>query len=303
MSKIDIRSLEKIIKENQDIMVESNVIGADFSLIDKCGGVTAKIEPMMYYDFLTPKENALLSFIFIENDFLTSGLSPEYAMIDFESPKGEFERYKIYMNEIYKIMRKNSIKLVSAHTGDYGNINYGITGSMVLISFNRPIFSLEKISVDSSFYLIGKIGLEYKYFEHKINEKYRKVNERDLSISELIDKLKGFNGKIEYVHDLAEGGLYRALQEISHHLKTGFKLSFSDLSKLIPDDLMELGTDIFYVSSSGAAIVSLAKGEEKEFENYMKHEFAKIRKVSRGLWIDDNKLEIKEDLLSEILKK
>lgn len=303
MGKIELEKLRNLIGNNLDVMVKDNVIGSDFSTISSPINIIVKIEPMMYYEFLTPQENATLSYIFIQNDFLTSGISPEYAMIDFESPEGENDNYIDFIEKMYGILRSNNVKLASAHTGNYGNIKYGIAGSIALIASGKPIYGIHRINKESTFFAIGKLGQEYKFFKDKMDRKNSNVQEKDLSISNILNEIKNLEVNVEYIHDIAEGGLLRSMEELSSYLGRGLRVSENELKDLTPQELLYLKNDIISVSSSGSAIISVPSNEKENFKSYMKGKVAEIEIVKEGLWLDNQRLMLKEDKLYEILKK
>ncbi|MGC8546626.1 MAG: AIR synthase-related protein [Thermoplasmata archaeon] len=303
MGKIELEKLINLIEKNRDVMVRDNVIGSDFSTINLPINIIVKIEPMMYYEFLTPKENATLSYIFIQNDFLTSGIGPEYAMIDFESPDGANDDYIDFIQKMYEILRSNRVKLATAHTGNYGNIKYGIAGSIALIAYGKPIYGIHRLNDESSFFVMGKLGLEYMFFKDKIDKKKSIVQEKDLSISNILNEIKNIEVKVEYIHDIAEGGLIRSMEELSNYLGRGLRISENEMKDITPQELLYLKNDILSVSSSGSAIISVPRKEKENFKNYMEGKVAEIEVVKEGLWLDNQRLVSKEDKLYEILKK
>lgn len=303
MGKLRLDALKKLMENNKDIMVNDNVIGSDFSTIMDSANLIVKIEPMMYYEFLTPQENAKLSYIFIQNDFLTSGLNPQYALIDFESPSGANECYMDFIQKMYEILRYDGIKLASAHTGDYGNIKYGITGSIALIAFGKPRYGIHRLNDKSSFFIIGRLGLEYKFFSDKAYKRESNILEGDLSLFKTMKYIEDFKANVEYIHDIAEGGLLRAMEEISISIGHGLRISENELEKIVPPELSYLEDEILSVSSSGAAIVSIPSNEAENFKASVKEKAAELEIVEDGLWVGGKMLTSRDDKLYEILTK
>lgn len=295
MGKIGLDRLSYFIEKHRSAMVKNNGIGWDYSHTTKRGiDIIAKIEPMMFYNFLEPEENAQLSFIFALNDFLTSGVWPEYAMIDFENIKGAGEKFEKFMESMLKILKMRRIKLLAGHTGDYGNIEEGISGSISLLSVTRkPRFSLNRVKKPYKVILMGNLGLEYRYFYERLNKLEARTKITDLSIERYLPFL---DNKVYYVHDLAEGGLARALLELTYVLGHGFQLHSSHLEKIIA---LNLPVDkAVEVSSSGAVIV-IANSEYRiplQIPNIL------LEVGDSDVLLDGKPLRPKRDIIQELFK-
>ncbi len=303
IGKMSLGSLRKTIERNRDAIVKTNVIGSDFSFVEGNRKAIFKIDPMGYYHNITPEDNAFLSFVFSHNDFVTSGTEPDYALIDFESPIGLNEEYDRFMDEMFSILRKRRILLASAHTGSYGNLAHGIAGSIALVGFSRPLFSFKKIKKSDRFYLIGKLGSEWIYFASKLLSLDVSFDKRNLSISKVMKKLANYEGKVNYVHDLSEGGLMRALREVSSVAGSGFDIRTEELKNSIQGDIIENHIDPLTVSSSGAVVISVSNEFANEFEKSFPMELVEIRKASNGIFVDGKVYRKKRDELQRVVKK
>ncbi len=286
--KLPLKDIQKIIRDGSDIMVESNRIGSDFSWHDGSSSrLILKIEPMVYYGFLNPRENAFLSLLFPLNDFLVSGTTPSLALIDFEQPKGSGKEYFDYVSSMFSELRWENIKVASGHSGNYGNLTYGVCGSMALIGFGRPLFDYRRITSSDSFYVMGKLGYEYLYFARK--KVGREISARDLSVRNKMDVILGMRDMVHYVHDLSEGGLIRGLKELSSLTGSGFNLNSAKARPLIPRSLIDLETRIFSASSSGAVVAAVGTPKKKEFERELEREgmeYYEIERRDRGIKVD-----------------
>lgn len=296
MGKIEINDLRSIIEKHRDTIVEYNGLGWDYSMTESNGTtIIGKIEPMVYYNFISPAENAKLSVIFALNDFLTSGLIPEFALIDFESVGQNRKDFMDYVEKVIYELGRKKVKLLAAHTGEYGNISQGVSGSISLISLNKkPKYSLKKIQEDYKIFVAGTLGKEYKYFlERKSGIDEKTTFPEDLSIE---DKIKCFNEHVYYVHDLSEGGLYRGLLELEEILGHGFSLNSKEIKKL---KIAELTVEKAIEASSSGSVIILADG------NYEKPEYCKminLERAEKGILLDGEMIESNGDVILDIFK-
>jgi hydrogenase maturation factor len=305
IGKIDLEEINKILNKNNEVMLKGNRVGSDFTFLSRGRiNIIFKIEPMVFYDFLTPKENAVLSVLFPMNDFLTSGTWPSIAMMDFERPSGAGREYFDYMGHVFEILKERKIKVASGHTGWYGNLGYGVAGTMALLGFKRPVFSFKRLKSRDLFYSVGNIGKELLYFSNRKNKGGNGIEPLELSIEKYIVQLIRHRKIVHYVHDISEGGLLRALQEICILGDIGFNINSSDLRRTIPRGIKYFSSSIFSASSSGAIIVSVDPSGKNEFEKIMKDNswpFIEIEKRNKGVTLDGKK-EDKNDRIADILR-
>ncbi|MEM0073201.1 MAG: hypothetical protein QW078_02105 [Thermoplasmatales archaeon] len=302
--KVEIDRLKNIMISHRDAMLESNIIGADFSF-GNFGGKTIifKIEPMVYYSFLTPLENASLSIIFPMNDYLTSGTMPELAMIDFEKPSDVADEYWKYVDFLILGLSDAGVRIASGHTGRYRNIKSGVAGSIALIGFREPVFSYTKIGNHDAFYVVGKIGTEMMFFEERMKHKRSRIGLKELSIEKYVNSLLPYGGKVHYIHDLAEGGLIRGLEEISYLIGGGFDVSYNSVIKLIADGIPGGKSVKLSSSSSGSIVVALDQNFKEEFEDIARRkewDYAEIRRSGNGVRIDGRRVRSR-DLFSNVV--
>lgn len=299
MGKLDIESIRKIISNYKGIVADDNGPGWDFSQIEVQGiNIIGKIEPMVYYDFLEPEENAYLSLIFSMNDFITSGLKPDLSLVDFEAINFQGSDFLDYISEILSLLGRRGIKMLAAHTGSYGNIKSGVAGSMALIAVNKhPKFSLRRIRKNHKIYIIGKLGLEYEFFRDKITgNSSSSIKIQDLSIEKMIEDIEEVSSEIYYIHDLAEGGLIRALKEIEPVLNHGFNIDLLDIAKIKADCLSP--SEALEASSSGAALII---SSESYKPNY-RYGFISIHKAESGILVNGSPYKERGDIISDLFK-
>ncbi|MEM0128078.1 MAG: AIR synthase-related protein [Thermoplasmatales archaeon] len=292
--KVDLERLSKIITNHRSAMLESNVIGSDFSF-GNFGGRTLifKIEPMVYYPFLTSIENAMLSLIFPMNDFLTSGREPKIAMIDIEKPADAGDDYWNYVDFLLLELEHRNIKVASGHTGNYENTISGVAGSLALVGFQRPIFSYKRMTKEDAFYVVGRIGAEMEFFLERMKPGKRAFDLEDLSIEKYVRLFSSYKKDIHYVHDLSEGGLIRGLEEISILNRRGFDVNYSATRPLIVDERPGRRAIKLSSSSSGSIVVSVDREYKKEFEDIAtanSWQFAEIRCKGRDVTVNGRRV-------------
>ncbi|MEM0129876.1 MAG: hypothetical protein QXW75_00255 [Thermoplasmatales archaeon] len=292
--KIEIDRLKNIISSHRNAMLESNVIGSDFSF-GNFGGKTVvfKIEPMVYYPFLTPLENARLSIIFPMNDYLTSGTMPNLAMIDLEKPSDVADEYWKYVDFLILALSKAGVRIASGHTGRYRNIRSGVAGSIALIGFQEPEFSYAKIGNQDAFYVVGTIGKEMMFFEERLKHTRSGIGLEGLSIEKYVKSLLPYRRNVHYIHDLSEGGLIRGLEEISYLIGGGFDVSYSSVMHLIADGVVGGKSVRLSASSSGSIVVALDPKFKEKFEDIARKKvwnYAQIRRRGNGVRIDGKRV-------------
>jgi hydrogenase maturation factor len=292
IGKVALKDIKGILERNADVMLSSNVIGSDFSYLQKGGAhLVLKIEPMVFYKHLSVEENAILSVIFPLNDFVTSGTWPTIAMIDFERPKGAGIEFYKFVDSVLDVLRERRIKVASGHTGNYGNLGYGVAGTMAFIGMKKPVFNFKRIRETDSFYSVGLLGDEMSFFRgRKMGDRSRSPN--DLSLEPYVSKFLKMRRAVHFVHDLSEGGLERGLNEISHLVNSGFNVTSRDLRSVTPIEVKEYGNRIFSSSSSGSLVVSVDSGRRDEFEAEATGNswpFFEIEKKGKGVTLDGRK--------------
>jgi len=303
LGKIGIQDLERMMKRHGAVMLKSNRIGSDFSFMNLKGiSMVFKMEPMVYYPFLSSQENAKLSLAFPMNDFLTSGTFPQVAMIDMEKPMDVGKEYWDYVDSLFTLFEGKGIKIASGHTGNYENIRSGVVGSIALIGYRKPVFSYLRIRERDAFYLIGSIGLETRYFYEK--RKYGKstISEETLSVEKYVLPLLRVKG-VHYIHDLSEGGLIRGLREVSLLTGKGFRVQYSGVKHLLSG--LRYGSRVERVSSSssGSILVSVGFRERKSFEDFVTKKgwpFTEIPAGGRGVTLD-GKVAVEYDIFPDVM--
>ncbi len=303
IGKVGLRDVKGILHRNKGSMIESNVIGSDFSFLKrKATNLIFKIEPMVFYKFLSTRDNARLSAIFPLNDFVTSGTMPSIAMIDFEKTSESGKEFYGYMDGVFKFLNERKIKVASGHTGNYGNLGYGVAGTMALVGFKKPIFNYKRIEKEDSFYLVGKLGAELSYFQDTFRGK-RSRYIAELSIEGYVGEFVKRSKMVHYLHDLSEGGLLRALREVSELVGCGFNVESKMMEAVAVKEVRDYGARIFSASSSGSVIASVDSKRKKEFENTMNEKswpFFEIETKKKGITLN-NKTFNGKDIIAEVL--
>lgn len=299
IGKIGMNEISKILKRNRDTMLKSNVLGSDFSFL-RHGPVDLvfKIEPMVFYKTLSVQDNGLLSVVFSINDFVTSGTWPSISMIDFEKPASSGNDFFEYINSVFRYLKERRVQVASGHTGSYGNLGYGVAGTMALLGFKRQLFSFKRIRNDDSFYVLGNLGKELSFFRRpRVKNGYKAI---DLSIEKYIKELLKIKEIVHYAHDISEGGLVRALKEISALTHFGFNVKSRELNAIAARGVEEYGSRIFSSSSSGSLVVSVYSRRKEEFEELIKRNswpFLEIERRGKRVTLDNRAYNLKDSVL------
>ena len=296
--KASLDEIKRILENNRGVMLKSNIIGSDFSFLKAySSNIIFKVEPMVFYNSLSIEENALLSVLFPLNDFVTSGTWPSIAMLNFEKPAKAGKDYFEYIDRVLKILGRRKIKVASGHTGSYGNLDYGVAGSIAFIGFEDPIFDFRRIREDDLYYSIGALGNELSYFKDSGKGTHAPS---ELSIEIYIREFLRIRKSVHYVHDISEGGLSRGLKEVANITHHGFNVSTAALKTVASKGLRDYGPKLFSVSSSGALIVSISQTDEEKFERMLNKKSwpsLRIEKKNDGVTLDGKSYDPKDSII------
>ena len=235
-------------------------------------------------------DSGWLSAHMLANDFVTSGLSPEYATLNFNlPPKITNEDFKIYWDSLIKEFNNLEISVVSGHTGRYIGCDYSIIGAGTIMGIGK-----EEHYIDTSMARTGDsiiitkgIAIEAtsilaKSFPNIIAEKIGKsiVTKaqntfhdcaviQDASIASSIGVRD--NG-VTTMHDATEGGLYGGLTELASASSKGLQIEKNNipLSNEAEKICTLFGLDPYTTLSSGTIIITVKPEKEIELINTLK---------------------------------
>ncbi len=199
-------------------------------------------DPLSFIPSVGAKDSAWLSIHLIASDLATSGVSPQYALFDFNlPPKMEDSVFSDYWTSIHHECRKLGVSIAGGHTGRYQGCDYTIIGGGSMIAlcpearFLTPAMAnagddliltkgaaIETTAVlTRSFPRSVRRALGPRLFE-RAWEYLRKVSTvKDALAAASVGVRK--NG-VTAMHDATEGGVLAAIIEVSTASGLGLRL-------------------------------------------------------------------------------
>jgi hydrogenase expression/formation protein HypE len=252
-------------------------IGSNQVLVVTC-------DPLSLLPELGPEDSAWMSVNLISNDLSTSGLTPQYMMVDLnlppEMPESVLEKYwTSFSNECDRL----GIAIVGGHTGKFEGCDYTIIGSGTAFSTgarSRCLTSSGAQRGDSVILTkgaaISATAIFAKAFPNKVREVLgdqgqRRAAEGFEMISATEDALKAVSagvGKdgVTAMHDVTEGGVLSAMYDIAKASSLGMLANKMDIpiSEETKNLCKGLSIDPYITLGEGALVITCSRGVEKE---------------------------------------
>ncbi len=269
-------------------------------------------DPLSVIPSIGMKESAWLSIHLLASDLTTSGVSPQFAMLDLNLPP-EMERPEVgaYLKAVGDECRSLGIAIAGGHTGRYPGSGYTVVGGGVMFSVaGRDAYVTPAMAKPGDSVLItkgaaiGATAVLAHSFPETIGDKagaalLRKAKSRLRDCSTVRDAqaaaLVGLHGKVTSMHDATEGGVLGGLFELSS--ACGLPVVVKREAIHVPgeaaavcgvfglDPLTTLSEGTLLITCKPAAVEELRAALDKEaVENY---EIGRIGKRSqgKGLWV------------------
>ena len=245
----------------------------DFSVTQTPGGFLISASdpvigvPLNYYGFFSVHYSA--------GDVALSGIQPQFLILGiYYPPDFDSAWLEQNMNIFGKEAKKYDIRVLGGHTGAYDGLQTPIfsTTALAFTSEKQSILKPQNLKPGDSLVIVGPVTREIAWavanfkpdvFLEHCEAKSEEIAS-DLSYLTVLDcAIKAAENGAIAMHDLAEGGLITALQELANASNLGIEVN----SELIPWDdygrnlVTALDGDIFSASSFGSILI----GTRKEF--------------------------------------
>jgi hydrogenase expression/formation protein HypE len=279
VGKLSPLKLEEIILKhikNRNSSVSPS-IGVDFGIHGN--DLILTTDPLSYHRPLGTEFASKFGFNVILTDFLTSGNLPEFLtatlLFPTDVPDLEIELYwKTFTDQCYRW----NIDIVTGHTGRYPSASLPLIGSVTMGGrAHRTVYSYSSLKEGDSLIIMGYPGIQaavilshYNIGSSGMGDVVRKlVSQRDMLL--VSDHMKflmdNFNhNEIRFMHDVTEGGLYGALNEIA--LASSLNLYIE--SQKIPENeyiktyLFSLSLEPWSVTSEGCIVMGVQNQAAEE---------------------------------------
>lgn len=223
--------------------------GRDFNVIDAGNGRSLLVttDPLYVNPVFGLRDATWLGFQVVLADMLVSGVEPGHAIFSLHLPATiEDATFEIIWGILHEECARRGISIVSGHTGRYEGCDFPVIGSGTLVATcaTGDHVSIANIMPGDAIILAGNPGNEAFASLLKLDEpggrevlgKAYPDAARDawaaLDVEPLIDALRSaargeslpLHGLVSGLHDVAEGGVLRAVNEICEGLDLGCDL-------------------------------------------------------------------------------
>jgi len=142
MGKVDREFLTRVVFRTLGAKRSSLIVmpghGLDNSVISlgKNQVMIATADPVSMIPSLGMKSSAWLSVQLLASDFTTSGVRPQFAMLDFNLPPSlDMNDLESYLKEIHSECKRLGIAIAGGHTGKYAGCDFTVVGGGFLFGF------------------------------------------------------------------------------------------------------------------------------------------------------------------------
>ena len=219
--------------------------------------------PLNHYGFFSVHYSA--------GDVSLSGIKPQYLILGiYYPPSFDSAWLEKNMGILGKEAIKYDIKILGGHTGAYDGLQTPIFSSTALAFTNekRNILNPQNLKSGDSLIIVGPVTREIAWavanFKPDILSEHCETKSEevasDLSYLTVLDcAIKAAENKVIAMHDLAEGGLITAFQELATASNLGIEVN----SDSIPWDdygytlVNALDGDVFSASSFGSILIGI----------------------------------------------
>lgn len=216
------------------------------------------------------------------SDVAVSGVKPRYCTLNLLGPPGTRTRlFRVIMKQACDAANELDMQIVTGHTGRYEGFD-DLVGVCTAYGFASPqeVMTARNVRPDDSMLCTKSIGLETLVAFSQVR---RSPARRLLGKSQVgrlsrmfkfqscvkealvLSKIRG----VHAMHDVAEGGLVAALNEMAEASDAGFSLDLMKL--LVPDEVRTLvhefqlsADELLSMSSTGTLVAALDPGAERK---------------------------------------
>jgi hydrogenase maturation factor len=267
-------------------------------------------DPVSMIPHLGAKTSAWLSVHLIASDYVTSGLSPEFASFDLNfPPEMSASDEKDYLTEIGRACRDLGVSIVAGHTGSYPGAGFTVIGGGVMFGFGSrgsyvdPSMAHEGDAVvmtkGVAIEAVATLASSFPQVTEQAVGHELAVRARQLvkSCSVVKDALAAASiglgaGKVTSMHDATEGGIIGGLDEMA--TASGHSIVIDEKQIPIPDEVMAVcsafGIDPLSSLSEGTLLITVGAKSCDELQAILTREHIVARRIGEvrggsGLWL------------------
>lgn len=269
-------------------------------------------DPLSVIPSIGLKESAWLSVHLIASDLATSGVSPQFAMLDLNlPPEMELPEVGTYLKAVGDECKKLGIAIAGGHTGRYPGSGYTVVGGGMMFSVaGRDAYVTPAMAEPEDAVLITKgaaIGatavLAHSFpetvKETAVKAMLRKAKSRLRDCSTVKDAQAsaslGLRMRVTSMHDATEGGVLGGLFELSS--ACGHPVMVESERIHVPEEAAAVcaafGLDPLTTLSEGTLVITCRPGSVENLraalaeERVESYEIGRVghRRQGRGLWV------------------
>jgi hydrogenase expression/formation protein HypE len=255
-------------------------LGLDNAILSLGGGrvMVATADPLTMIPSIGMEESAWLTIHELASDVTTSGVPPQFAMLEYNlPPELEMEEFEAYVRAMSRECRRLGIAIIGGHTGKYPGCGFTVVGGGVLMGIaDEEAYVTPKMIEQGDCVIMTKgAGIETTAvlslaFPQKVGEalgREARVAQSYLKKCTTVeDALTAASvglrkGGVTSMHDATEGGVLGALYELAKtsgatiEVERG-SIHVSEATKMLCG---LFGLDPLVTLSEGALIVTCAR--------------------------------------------
>ncbi|WP_218260216.1 AIR synthase family protein [Saccharolobus shibatae] len=253
--------------------------GVDTAAIDLQDArvLVVKTDPVFIVPQFGFKKAAWFAVHILASDVMTSGIPPQYAVIDLNlPPKIKDEEFEEMWIGIHEALKEIEVMVVGGHTGVYEGTDYPMVGGFTMfgIGEKEKLGMPSKVKVGDSVIMTKGPAIEAtglltnlypEYFKQRLDKEiFNEAYNMYWKMSCWKDGLIASRSGIHLMHDATEGGVFGALTEVAKASGKGMKIYEDKLfiHRAVREVTKLVNIDPWISISEGTMIIVTDKGEE-----------------------------------------
>ncbi|EWG07943.1 MAG: AIR synthase-like protein [Candidatus Aramenus sulfurataquae] len=213
----------------------------------------------------------------LASDLMTSGIPPQYALIDLNLPPSMTdEEFEEMWKGISDALKEIGVMVVGGHTGRYEGVNYPMLGGFTMLGIGEKerLANPSKVkpgdkvvvtkgpAVEATALLVNTFP---DYFKKRLPaDVFQEGLDMFWKMSCWKDGLVASNVGVHAMHDATEGGLWNALVEVAEasNLRIRVYKDRIPMYRAVKEVTKIVGIDPFSSISEGTMVIVTDRGEE-----------------------------------------
>ncbi len=253
--------------------------GVDVGVVDLEDGrvLVTKTDPVFVVKEYGLRKAAWFAVHILASDLMTSGIPPQYALIDLNLPPSmEDGELKEMWEGMSDSLKEIGVMVIGGHTGRYEGVNYPMLGGFTMLGIGERerLANPSKVKVGDEVVVTKGPAIEATallvntfpdVFKGELSEVlFREAMDMYWKMSCWKDGLIASRVGVSAMHDATEGGLWNALVEVSESAGKGMEIEKERIP--MPRSVREVtnlaGIDPFTSISEGTMVIVTSNGEE-----------------------------------------